>query len=89
MEIRKDILGRTPRIGDKVAWNPPHYKGLVFGEVIDFKKGSNLPMIRIDDQFKDRYIGQSCGVFEGNGVYVPKTGFVIADFIIKKDEATN
>lgn len=89
MEIRTDLLGRTPMIGDIVAWNPPHYKGLVFGQVIDFKKGSNLPMVRIDDQFKSRYIGQDCGVFEGNKVYVPKTGFVIADFIIKNDETTD
>lgn len=89
MEIRTDLLGRTPRIGDKVAWNPPHYKGLVFGEVIDFKKGSNLPMIRIDDQFKGKHYGQSSGLFEGGLVYVPKTGFVITDFIIKNNETSN
>ena len=90
MEIRTDLLGRTPRIGEKVAWNPPHYKGLVFGEVVDFKKGSNLPMIRIDDQFKERNCGDSAGIFEGNEVFVPKTGFVIADTIIKiKDESNN
>lgn len=87
MEIRKDILGRTPRIGDIVAWNPPHYKGLVFGQVIDFKKGSNLPMIRIDDSFKGNYYGQSAGIFEEGAVYVPKTGFVIGEFII--NEITN
>ena len=83
MEIRKDILGRTPRIGDKVAWNPCHYKGLVFGQIIDFKKGNNLPMIRIDDSFKG-YYGQSAGTFEGGTVYVPRTGFVIAEFIINE-----
>jgi len=90
MEIRTDLLGRTPRIGDKVAWNPSHHKGLVFGEVVDFKKGSNLPMVRIDDQFKGKHYGRSAGVLDGNEVFVPKTGFVIADTIIKiKDESNN
>ena len=28
VEIMKDIVGNPINIGDKVAYNPPHYKGL-------------------------------------------------------------
>ena len=38
MDIRKDILGREPKVGDVIAFNPPAYKGLVFGEVLSFSK---------------------------------------------------
>ena len=38
MHIRKDILGREPKVGDVIAFNPPAYKGLVFGEVLSFSK---------------------------------------------------
>ena len=74
MEIRKDILGKTPKIGDTAAWNPVDSKGLVYGTIVDFRKQSGLPMIRLNDSFPDSYYGTWAG--ECN-VYVPKTGFVI------------
>ena len=32
----KDIFSQELKIGDVVAFNPPHYKGLTKGEVIRF-----------------------------------------------------
>ena len=34
--IMKDIFGNTLSIGDTVAFNPPFYKGLVIGEIVQF-----------------------------------------------------
>ena len=71
MDIRKDILGREPKVGDIIAFNPPAYKGLVFGEVLSFSK-VGLPEINAknNDVF---YYGRNIA-----GRYSPKTGFVIA-----------
>ena len=71
MDIRKDILGREPKVGDIIAFNPPVYKGLVFGEVLSFSK-VGLP--EIDARERDIfYFGRNLA-----GRYSPKTGFVIA-----------
>lgn len=35
-EIRKDILERELNVGDIVVFNPPRYKGIIFGKVIKF-----------------------------------------------------
>ena len=75
MEIRTDILGKTPKIGDTAAWNPAGIKGLVYGTVIGFKKKSGLPLIQIDDSFTDYYGQRELG--EEWRTYVPKTGFAI------------
>ena len=71
MDIRKDIIGNIPQIGDIIAFNPPAYKGLVFGEVLSFSK-VGLPEINAknNDVF---YYGRNIA-----GRYSPKTGFVIA-----------
>lgn len=75
MVIRKDITGNTPQIGDTIVFNPPAYKGLVFGEILSFSK-VGLPEIdaREQDIF---YFGRNLA-----GRYSPKTGFAI----IKKPE---
>ena len=71
MDVRKDILGNIPKIGDTIVFNPPAYKGLVFGEVLSFS-GVGLP--EIDGKNNDRlYYGRN-----RYGRYAPKTGFVIA-----------
>jgi len=69
VDIRKDILGREPKIGDTIAFNPAGYKGLVNGVVININK-SGLPEINPGE----KYMGQP----NNNGNYAPKTGFVIA-----------
>ena len=71
MDIRKDIIGNIPQIGDIIAFNQPAYKGLVFGEVLSFSK-VGLPEINAknNDVF---YYGRNIA-----GRYSPKTGFVIA-----------
>lgn len=48
--MRQDNTGKTPNIGDKVTFNPPYYKGLLIGEVIGEKKGSGLPIVKVDDR---------------------------------------
>jgi len=34
--IMKDVFGVDLAIGDIVAFNPPRYKGLITGKVVDF-----------------------------------------------------
>jgi polyphosphate kinase 2 (PPK2 family) len=60
--IRKDILERTPEIGDIVTFNPPYYKGLLIGKVVGFAK-SGLPLLEVEE-------------WEGE-VATPKTQFAI------------
>ena len=70
MDIRKDIIGNIPQIGDTIAFNPPRYSGLRFGDILGFSD-SGLPkvcgiMARI----------QLCSLNKDN-TYSPKTGFAI------------
>ena len=69
MEVRKDILGNVPKIGDIIVFNPPAYKGLAYGKVLSFSK-VGLP--QIDGKENDLlYFGR-----DKDGLYTPKTGFV-------------
>ena len=71
MEIRKDILGRTPEIGDVIVFNPPWYKELVHGVCHGFTT-TGLPKV-VD---LPNTSGMSWRV-EQDGFYTPKTGFVV------------
>lgn len=44
MKVRQDNTGKTPKIGDKIAYNPPYYKGLEIHTVTGFAK-SGLPYL--------------------------------------------
>lgn len=66
MDIRKDIIGNVPQIGDTIAFNPPAYKGLVFGKILSFSK-SGLPEVCGDNYYAKNI----------SGGYSPKTGFAI------------
>ena len=44
MNVRQDNLGKTPKVGDKIAYNPPYYKGLEIYTVTGFAK-SGLPYL--------------------------------------------
>lgn len=78
MEIRKDILGNTPEIGDIIAYNPVHYKGLIHGNCVGFSKTTGLPIIEIDRNIYPKHYGQPVHIEGSNGNYFhPKTGFVI------------
>ena len=70
MDIRKDILGREPKVGDVIAFNPPAYKGLVFGEVLSFSK-AGLPEVNAGER-DIFYFGRNLA-----GRYSPKTGFAV------------
>ena len=73
MKIKKDILGNTPQIGDTIAFNPSHYKGLLTGEVLGFTS-SGSPEINPKNVYPHM---QHIGDANKNGMYTPKTGFVI------------
>lgn len=86
MEIRKDILGNTPKLGDIIAYNPPRYKGLRLAYITGFNKPSGLPtIVDLEDlvyeegtTYNEKF--QNWTKYYDNG-YVgdtPKTGFVIA-----------
>jgi hypothetical protein len=62
-QIRKDIMGVIPKIGDVIIYNPPYYKGIVKAKVTGFSK-TGLP---ITDYL----------VNDWNKNPTPKTGFVI------------
>ena len=68
MEIKKDIFGITPKIGDTIIWNPPYYKGLAWGPCVGFSR-SGLPKIQFDLYY--------LGVKNKDGNVTPKTGFVV------------
>lgn len=69
MDIRKDLVGKAPKIGDTIAFNPAKYKGLFIGKIIAFAK-SGLPEVSTE-----KHIGQT----NNSGNYTPKTGFVIIE----------
>ena len=71
MEIRKDILGNIPEIGDTIVFNPPWYKGLVHGTCMGFSD-SGLPKVS--------NLSNTSGMqheVRKYGSYTPKTGFVV------------
>lgn len=44
MNVRQDNTGKIPKVGDKIAYNPPYYKGLKIHTVTGFAK-SGLPYL--------------------------------------------
>ena len=71
MEIRCDILGVIPEIGDIIIFNPPKYKGLIFGDCMGFTKVGlpkvgNLNCVMYPFEYD----------YKRDGFYVPKTGFI-------------
>lgn len=72
-EIRSDMVGKIPALGDLVAFNPPAYKGLLIRPILNFST-SGLPIVDMnwDDQL-GRYQSRIKSI---------KTGFVI---VVKKN----
>jgi hypothetical protein len=85
MTIRQDLMGKTPKIGDIIAYNPAHYKGIVLGYVTDFKKPSGLPTVikkesfdsEIGSTFEEKLQNFKKKYSESYSGNTPKTGFVI------------
>jgi len=73
MEIKKDILGRTPEVGDVIGFNPARYKGIILRECKGFSK-AGLPEVETGEN----YIGQR----NDSGYYTPKTDFIIIKDIL-------
>ena len=71
MDIRKDIIGNIPQIGDTIAFNRPSYKGLSYGIVLSFSK-AGLPEMNVDHIDS---IGRYSKTIENK--YSPKTGFAV------------
>lgn len=65
--IKTDIFGIVPQIGDIIVFNPPHYKGLLHFECVGFSE-AGLPEVN-----PNKHIGAT----NSNGRYTPKTGFVV------------
>ena len=81
-KIKQDILGNTPKVGDTIAFNPTGSKGLMSGVVQGFTK-TGLPEIKpakVDENWRGSNYPRSSefGKVNQNGMYTPKTGFVIA-----------
>ena len=75
MEIKKDILGNTPKVGDTIVFNPTGYKGLMSGVVAGFAK-SGMPEVKPERVYDNN---SDYGKLNKNGMYTPKTGFVVAE----------
>jgi len=89
-EIRKDIFGETPEIGDTIIFNPPHYKGLVYGICIGFSEKSKLPLVNnlheeSDLKLSESYCNSNFSGYRQDGYYKPKTGFVVKKSTSFKD----
>lgn len=69
--VRKDLLGNTPSVGDIIVFNPPRYKGLVHGVCIGFSSGG-LPKVNKIVNVSGYVRAQ----LDREGFYTPKTGFV-------------
>lgn len=71
MTKRKDLAGKEVSVGDIIAYNPPYYKGLVFGVITGFAK-SGLPQIH-----HCRVEGCKVqNIDSGMHPSTPKTGFI-------------
>lgn len=66
MNIRADVAGVVPAVGDRIAFNPPRYKGTLYGECVGFSK-VGLPQIKCISN-EDGFNFQ---------IYSPKTGFAV------------
>jgi hypothetical protein len=73
MRLITDVIGRTPQIGDRIAYNPPRVKGLTVAIVVGFSK-AGLPVIVSEAQHEDFLNRGPERRFYND---TPKTGFVI------------
>lgn len=72
MDIRKDIFGNTPKVGDTIIYNPVGYKGLIYGKCVGFTK-SGLPLVKTDDPSMEDVLAST----HSKGYPSVKTGFAI------------
>lgn len=72
-KIRTDIFYITPEIGDTIIFNPPKYKGLVYGECIGFSE-AGLPKVTNIKPYVSSNLEYG---IDKNGYYTPKTEFVV------------
>ena len=71
-EIKKDIFGSIPKIGDIIIFNPPSYKGLVYGECIGF---TNAGVPKVSGGHLDSW--PMSYEINNKGFYSIKTNFAI------------
>jgi hypothetical protein len=74
MEIRQDMFGVTPVIGDIIVFNPPKNKGLISGVCVGFSE-AGLPKLNFDPDTRIKHTVYFDITVKG--FYTPKTGFVI------------
>ena len=71
MQVRKDIFGNVPQIGDTIVFNPPSYKGLVWGKCSGY---TNCGLPKITSKTNISSINHK---IEMDGYYAPRTEFVV------------
>lgn len=72
-KIRADIFGVEPKIDDIIVFNPPRYKGLVYGECIGFSE-VGLPKVTNIKPYIPSNLEYD---IDKKGYCTPKTGFVV------------
>lgn len=75
--MKTDMFGKTPKVDDRIVFNPPKYKGLVYGECIGFTE-SGLPKVKVENIKSVGYWALK-RYMEKQGYYASKTGFVIVN----------
>lgn len=71
--MKKDIFGKEPNIGDILIFNPPKYKGLVYGTCVGFGN-TGLPKVFYISAPIDNYVD---GKIKKDGFYLIRTDFVV------------
>jgi signal peptidase I len=75
--MKTDIFDKEPKIGDRIVFNPPDYKGLVYGVCIGFSK-AGLPKVKVENISSFGFWALK-NYMEKQGYYTPKTEFVIVN----------
>ena len=79
--MKKDLFGKTPRVGDRIVFNPPKYKGLVYGIFCGYSETGNPKINKIFDKDHEespnmRTVGED---ITRKGYYIITTNFVIVN----------
>ena len=77
--IKQDLLGNIPNIGDLIGFNPPQNSGLIYGTCIGFTR-VGLPKVNNLNNGSS-YLRR---LVINQGYYAPKTGFFVVSKIIEK-----
>lgn len=69
--MKTDIFDKTPKVGDRIVFNPPKYKGLMHSKIVGFGR-TGLPRV-----VENPESGRMWFEWNKKGYYTVKTDFVI------------